>query len=297
MEMEIETSEYWIYDSDTIVFKPHFNEPIKIESKYFKIISQYKNLIFSNYTNLEICIQNNNYSIALDTFEESKFNQPINELPSSLTEIYFGHCFNQPVNLPNSIIRLHFGGEFNQLVDNLPDSIIHLEFSCYFNQPIKKLPRSLKFLRFIDNFNKSINLPEGLINLEFSNAFNQPVELPNSLIHLYLNKGDNYTIDNLPNSLEELKLGHLFRLELNNLPNSLKIIRFHKACQYKKELNNLPNSLELLVLDSFYDKKIKNISKNFKKIICEEKYKYIDDFSNFIIETYKINDYLDLSYV
>jgi hypothetical protein len=47
-------SNYWIYE-DKFIFKPNFNKPI---TNYIKIIKDYKILIFSNYTNLKICIWN-----------------------------------------------------------------------------------------------------------------------------------------------------------------------------------------------------------------------------------------------
>jgi hypothetical protein len=45
---------YWIYE-DIFCFKPHFNEVI---NDYIEIIKDYKILIFSNYTDLKICIWN-----------------------------------------------------------------------------------------------------------------------------------------------------------------------------------------------------------------------------------------------
>ena len=53
--MELEN--YWIYNNDTIVFKPDFNESI---NNYINIIKQYDKLIFSNFNDLNKCIENNN---------------------------------------------------------------------------------------------------------------------------------------------------------------------------------------------------------------------------------------------
>jgi hypothetical protein len=90
----------------------------------------------------------------------------------------------------------------------------------------------------------------------------------------------------LPNNIEELELGRMFNLELNDLPSSIKKIVFDKHCDYNIPLNNLPKGLELLALPYNYEIPITNIPQGLKKIICSKYYKFIDDFSNFIVETY-----------
>ena len=64
---------YWIYE-DSFIFKPDFNEPI---DDYIDIIKNYKKLIFSNYNDLEICIEtNNNFNNKYkNNCKSSKFNQ------------------------------------------------------------------------------------------------------------------------------------------------------------------------------------------------------------------------------
>ena len=75
----------------------------------------------------------------------SLFNQPVNNLPDSITHLTFGRHFNQPVNyLPNSITYLTFGEYFNQPVDNLQNLITHLTFGWEFNKPINNLPTSVR---------------------------------------------------------------------------------------------------------------------------------------------------------
>ena len=41
-----ETSDYWIYNNEILVFKPEFNKPLE---EYYDIISHYNKIIFSNY--------------------------------------------------------------------------------------------------------------------------------------------------------------------------------------------------------------------------------------------------------
>lgn len=208
-------------------------------------------------------------------------------LPKILTHVIFGHNFNYPVNLHEGLILLIFGSKFNQPIDNLPSSLMHLEFSCSFNQPINKLPTSLKFLRFIESFNQPINLPPGLTHLTFDCRFDRPVILPDGLEYLCISNDDNSdTLDNLPSSITELELGYYIKSELNNLPNGIKKIKFFESCQYDKELNCLPDSVEIIELDRHYSKPILNKPKNLIQLVCSKDYKYIGDFANFQVITY-----------
>ncbi len=52
----IETEDYWIYENK-LIFKPEFNKQI---NNYFDIISNYEELIFTDYNNLKIMLMNNN---------------------------------------------------------------------------------------------------------------------------------------------------------------------------------------------------------------------------------------------
>jgi hypothetical protein len=90
----------------------------------------------------------------------------------------------------------------------------------------------------------------------------------------------------LPDSIEELELSHNFDLELNDLPSSIKKIIFQEDSEYDKPLNNLPKNIELLQLPYEYKIPIINKPKKLKKIICSKNYIFINDFSNFNVETY-----------
>jgi hypothetical protein len=90
----------------------------------------------------------------------------------------------------------------------------------------------------------------------------------------------------LPDSIEELELDYYFNLELNDLPSSIKKIIFNKRSYYNKSLNNLPKAVELLELPSKYNLPIINIPQKLNKIICSKDYKFIDDLTNFNVETY-----------
>jgi hypothetical protein len=100
------------------------------------------------------------------------FDQPINNLPSSIETLKIGHTFNQPIdNLPGSIKYLIFSehGSFNQSVDYLPSSIEKIEFNSDFNHPIDNLGNKVKYLRFGEGFKHPINsIVKQLKKLEIS---------------------------------------------------------------------------------------------------------------------------------
>ena len=139
---------------------------------------------------------------------DSYFNKSVNNLPNSITHLYFGSWFNQPVNrFPDSLLDLEFGLHFNQLVDNLPNSLTHLEFGYGFNQPINFLPDSLKYLKLGSNFNQSLeNLPASLIRIEFGDMYDKPItDLPNNIREIKIGRYmDEKILKKFPLSLQKL---------------------------------------------------------------------------------------------
>ena len=154
----------YMYDNNIIIFSYDFNKLLDSD-----LLSKYNEIIFSNYVLsydlLDSLINNNYYHCK---FRPSIFNQPVNNLPCSITNLTFGTSFNQLVEmLPNSIIKLTFGNNFNQQVDNLPNSIISLTFGYRFNQSVDNLPCSITNLTFSRCFTKKINnLPKLLKKIE-----------------------------------------------------------------------------------------------------------------------------------
>jgi hypothetical protein len=138
----IETEDYWITDNK-FVFKPQFNDYI---DKYNELIRNHNTLIFSNYNNLNICLEKNNLEdIHNNNYKNSKFNKLI-VLLNNLTHLTFGANFNKRVLLPNSLTYLKFGWNFDQPV-LLPDSLTHLTFGHNFNH-IVSLPVNLNPFNF-----------------------------------------------------------------------------------------------------------------------------------------------------
>jgi hypothetical protein len=115
--------------------------------------------------------------------------------------------------------------------------------------------------------------------------FNEKLDISPNIKSIILDCNNQYIINNLPDSIEELELGYNFNLELNNLPSSIKKIIFNNK-NYNKPLNNLPKGIELLKLPYNYNIPIINIPQELKKIFCSKNYEFIDDFTNFKLETY-----------
>lgn len=304
----MDKSKYTLIDHTIII---HFNVDESINLNLFDEF--FTQIIFSNYTNSEICIsqQNKYHGHFHEYWNYSIFNSQLC-LPNNLTHIIFGHKFNsyvilpdklthlifgdnfnQPVNLPNELIYLIFGDEFNQSI-NLPDKLIHLYFGNNFNKPIK-LTNNLTYLEFGYFFNQTLILTDNLTHLIFGHDYDQFIVLTNKLIYLELghdfsqfielsnvkslniNCNCMHLINNLSNSLENIIFEYSFTLPLNNLPNTIKSIKFMNW-NYKQELNNLPHSIEYIMLPSDYDKQILSIPAKLQSIELNKRYKFIENF-------------------
>jgi len=175
------------------------------------------------------------------------FDQPLDNLPSSLTSLTLYHCpFNPSVDsLPASLRSLSLLS-FNQPIDSLPASLSGLRLGMDFNQPIDHLPASQIGSADWGAFNRKIDhLPAGLQSLCLGGEFNQPVDhLPLSLTSLSLGNRFNRPIDKLPPSLTSLKLiGYAFDhpLKLRCIPASLTSLEISESYEYT--LDHLPASI------------------------------------------------------
>ena len=92
----METKDYWIY-KNKIIFKPNFNDKL---DNYIDIISNYDELIFSNYDDFNITIETNNkyYEKYNENYKSSKFNQQVT-IPENVTHLTFGIWFNQQITI------------------------------------------------------------------------------------------------------------------------------------------------------------------------------------------------------
>ena len=290
----------YIVSNDTIIFEPKFNKSLDL---YSDILYPYKKLIFSNH---DLDFKLFDYYIEKEktkNFYEfsdyigSQFSQTIDELfpnLTNLTHLTFGRDFSHHVNnLPPNLTYLVFGNKFNQMVLNLPIHLTHLTFGCMFSQPIDNLPSNLTHLTLSFYFSQPIdNLPPNLIYLSLGCQFSQPINsLPLTIIHLELGLSFDFPVDSLPCSVQYLEFGVNFSHPLDNLPSGIKIIKFRNESIYNRELNCLPNSVEEIVLPKIYSKCIEKIPSQLKKIICYEKYKFINWIMNFDIQIETYNDW------
>jgi hypothetical protein len=149
----------------TVVFSWDFNQVLN--DTILNDIVLCNKIIFNDYDDLDICLTTNNqygneyYLLSNKHFNKyklSRFNQRIDNLPSSITDLTLGFYFNQNIdNLPHGIRDLTLGSNFNQRLDNLPSSIINLTFGQNFNQSIENLPHSINKIIFKSYYDIEFN--------------------------------------------------------------------------------------------------------------------------------------------
>jgi hypothetical protein len=157
------------------------------------------------------------------TYLEYPFEIPPTKYPKNLTHLILSN-YNEPLdNLPNTITYLNIGYLYRQSLDNLPNSIMHLKIGNSFDKPLDNLPNTITCLEFD----------------EFA-AFNQLVDnLPNSITHIVFGSDFNQPIDNLPKSVVNLTLGERFSYPINVIAKQLKRINMRFANYVKFNENYL----------------------------------------------------------
>ena len=219
----------------------------------------------------------------------SRFNKPVENLPSSLKTLIFGFHFNQRVdNLPPNLNKLIFDHDFNQPIDNLPVGLNSLVFRYYwlgskFNQPISHLPPDLTRIAFGKNFNQDIDnllLPLILTHISFGNEFNKSIsnlsKCP-ALRHLTLSEKYDQPLDYLPDIVPNLK--HItfnkFNRQLPFLPRKLRYLtiddgRFKvNAIKVDLELKDLPKKLTHLALVYCCRVPLATLPKSLKSLVLK----------------------------
>ena len=83
-----------------------------------------------------------------------KFNQKIDNLPKSLTHLYFGFFsdFNHPINNLHELkslthLEFHNYGNFNQPLENLPEGLKNLTLPKSYDKPLDKVSYNVKITR------------------------------------------------------------------------------------------------------------------------------------------------------
>ena len=275
----------YIIQNDTIIFKPEFNN---VFDEYIEILVGIKKIYFTDsrldkiFLDCDLILHENwssEYNLnCIFNHGYSRFNKSVDNLPSNITHIFFSGYFDKPVdNLPSDLTHLFFGHEFSQPVDNLPIHLTYLIFNFSFNYPVDNLPLTLKVLTFGYKFSQPVdNLPPFLTYLIFGDNFNMSINwLPHSIKVLVLGMYFTHPLDNLPNGIQSIKFIQ---------PNEFQQLRFDDTEKYIENSNCLPNSVEEIQLPFLYDKCIEKIPSKLKKIICDEKYKFIDLMKDIGIE-------------
>ncbi len=182
------------------------------------------------------------------------FNQPLYELPISLTSLEFGSLFNKPIDLTcnTNLTHLIFGYFFNQPIDGLlPNSVTHLHFGPQFNHPLDKLPQNLTHLMFAEFNTQQLNkLPSSLLSFIAVRCKQQlQAQLPPKITHLRASIG----IDRaLPSSITYLETD-----TLSSLPNWLPSTLTHLCIDGKLSISpHFPESITHLSIRSVTDTEI-----------------------------------------
>jgi hypothetical protein len=211
----------------TVVFSCDFNKVL--DDTILNDIALCDKIIFNNYWDLDTClITDNKYNKEYYCiWQNSKFNQPLDNLLSEIRDLTFGFSFDKPLNnLPSTIRNLTLDYCFNQRLDNLPSGIQNLSLGCIFNQPLDNLPSSLINLTLGLSFNQCLdNLPHGIQNLTLGDDFNQCLDnLPSSINKITFKSYEDYNIR--------------FNLEIKKIPSNLILIdisRIQNKLHLKKE--------------------------------------------------------------
>jgi hypothetical protein len=229
-----------------------------------------------------------------------QYNKCVDNLPSTLEEIYFNTNFNQNIdNLPNNLKILYLGQNFNKSVDKLPANLDTLIIqSNSFNQNLNNLPTNLKNLLIFPPYdllsNKIINSSK-LMEYEIKNNFStnkSQIEFNNiltiscknsffnddvvkyiinilkkyiynvSTLNDYNFQPNNFPLNNLPLGLKNLLLISKFNNSVDNLPNSLETLILGNY--FNLSLDNLPNSLKILGFGKNFNSSLNNLPNSIK---------------------------------
>jgi hypothetical protein len=192
---------YYDKSTKTLKLPPKFDEPlINLDI----LIGDCEKIIFIDdflsKDKFEKCIYRKNLS---------EFDKIINNLPISLTHIYFGCEFDKPIDFLSNLTQLtelKFGKKFNQPIESLEklSNLTHLKFGECFNQSIKILEKltNLTHLTMGTYFSESIDVLASLTKLQYLNlswGFVNPINnLPDSITHLTLGINPGFYVINIP---------------------------------------------------------------------------------------------------
>lgn len=244
-----------------------------------------------------------------------RYNNPIDELPDSITHIETG-VLDYPINkLPKSLTHLWVDVNFSSTIKHFPENLVFLKLSKRAKFNPHQLPGKLRYLEIakadcVDNLPNSIthlkitcdvsveDLPESVTHLELGNGceygntdmFNSSVDnLPSNLISLNLGSKFNKPINNLPRKLQELKIGNMFNQSIDNLPSTLESL--HVGACFNQPVNNLPINLKKLTLGMNFNKPIDNLNPNLRTLELGSNFNQLITKLPDSLQTIKFNSY------
>ena len=239
--------QYYNDQNKTLILPYTFSEPLTdVPKKTNKIYFICGHLDADEITDAQI-LKNECIKCATSVGKESKFNHPIGHqncnnatcaqnLPNSITHLFFGYFFDQSVDkLPSSITHLTFGVGFNNPINLLPDSITHLSLKySIFKKSLDKLPHALTYLVLSSRFNENINLlPKSVKTLGFRAGSNIQNNIPDFvetiIISFYYpnipkpnnNDKNNKKVNNLPSTIKKIMI---------NIPEKINFIKVPFGC-------------------------------------------------------------------
>lgn len=219
----------------------------------------------------------------------------VNDLPPTLTHLYFALPFNKPLDhhLPLSLKHLILSVNFDQPLNHLPPKLTHLslELCSSYSHPLNNLPSSLTHIWLPPHYTQLNSLPLGVTHLYIGAFFNQPfIKLPPRLILLKFGSAFNQPLIDLPESLTTLCFGNDFNQPLpESLPPNLTRIKFGKCfnspvnlppsvihiefgAHFNLPLNNLPPKLKYIKFGTNFDQKVENLPPTLTHLVLGVKF-------------------------
>jgi len=175
------------------------------------------------------------------------FNQLIDNLPQSVNRIIFSTDgdFNQPIaQLPSSLTYLKLSRHYNQLFDHITSPLRFLKFGEFFNMPICHLPETLVRVIFGDDFNQPLDyIPQSVKYLTVGHDFCHDFDHL-SLVSLTYNC---MTFQTGPQKihqplLKRLEIGDAYYLPFD-IPKSVEYVKISKDYAYK-----VPKTVKYVIL-------------------------------------------------
>ncbi|KAM9980875.1 hypothetical protein ACTFIY_003170 [Dictyostelium cf. discoideum] len=207
-------------------------------------------------------------SIYFHNFNQQKLNRNI--ISNSLTTIFFGNSFNQPLSdlngtpwLPKKLKTLSLGQSFQQTIqrNELPESLTELFLDSEYQGIIlnESIPKSVttlhyEFFTIRKNHFDTKSISKGVTSLKIGCYFNQTIKkdmIPINVTSLKIDNISKIEIEpnSLPISIKTLRIGSIELDRENILPPNIKklsIYGHYHSCY-------LPKSIESLKITSFFN--------------------------------------------